>query len=62
MDGCDRKVPVDVTHPVSQPFLELFDVVVNEPAMGALIIAVFDQRYRSIRRPLHMVPVIDGNC
>jgi hypothetical protein len=57
--GRDGQMAVDVAHPVAQLLLQLLDIVVDQPAMRALIVAVFDQCDRAIGWSLEIVPLAD---
>ncbi len=51
----DGQVTVDVANPITQYLLQLLDVVVDQPAVWALVIAVFDQHDPGVGRTLGMV-------
>ncbi len=61
MNGANGKVPVNVTEAIPQPFLEGLDVVVNEAAVRAFVVPIFDHGDGGVTRPLDMIPLMDGS-
>src|SRR5438477_875110 len=58
MRGRDREIAKDEAKPIAHPRLYLFDDGVRGTAVGALVVAVLDERHGRIRRTLNMVAAL----
>jgi hypothetical protein len=58
----ERKVAKDEAQIVSKPLLEVLHHRIGGTAVGALVVAVLDERDRCIRRALRMIGIGDRNA